>query len=42
MIRCDRCGNYITMEEPIHLMVKEMEEPQQAKIWCEECYEGIK
>ena len=40
MIVCDKCGNYITMEEPVHFMVKEMDTPDKAYCWCEECFES--
>jgi len=42
MIECDRCGTLICQpEEQVHLMVKEMDTPDKAFFWCDDCYNEL-
>jgi len=38
MIQCYRCGTLLLDEEPYHLMVEEMDTPDKAFFWCDDCY----
>ena len=42
MIECNKCGRLIMdYYEQVHLMVKEMDSPDKAFFWCDDCYNGI-
>ena len=39
-MKCDKCGNIILdYYEHYHLVVEESKLPEDAKIWCEDCFE---
>jgi len=41
MISCSKCHNLICDQEPYHLMVKEMDTPDLAYFYCEDCYNAM-
>ena len=38
MIQCENCGDFITMEEIAHVVVKEMDTPDKAYFLCDDCF----